>query len=196
MTNKVELKRYNNSWFKPGRGAVWRGVWLFVGQPIVGCLLLPFSGLRVQLLRLFGAQIGSGVVIRSGVQIKYPWHLAVGDYCWIGERVWIDNLTTVRIADNVCISQGVYICTGNHDWTDPAFGLLIGSVSLEEGSWAGARSVLLPGTQLGKLSVIAAGSVASGSIPDNEIHSGNPASFLRNRKLRSADALAMAKMRV
>ena len=67
--------------------------------------LVP-SRIKVLLLRLFGAKVGSGVVIKPRVDVKSPWFLDVGDHVWIGERVWIDNHTTVQIGSNSCISQG------------------------------------------------------------------------------------------
>ena len=195
MSHHIHLGSYDNSWFRPGRNLAWRAAWLFLGQPVFGCPLLPSSRLRVQLLRLFGAHIGTGIVIHSGVQVKYPWHLVAGNDCWIGERAWIDNLTTVRLGNDVCISQGAYLCTGNHDWTDPAFGLLTRPVSLEDGAWAGAKCVILPGTRLEEGSVVAAGSVASGTIPSFEIHGGNPASFLRTRSVRDTHPLPAVEMK-
>ena len=184
MKSFVKLNTYDNSWYSPGRSVVWRAAWLFAGQPLFSCFFLPFSAVRRWLLVLFGAKVGSGVVIHSGVRVKYPWHLVVGENCWIGECVWIDNLTTVRLGDNVCLSQGAYLCTGNHDWTDPSFGLRIGKLTLEDGAWAGARCTLLPGTWLEEGAVAAAGSVVSGIIPSCEIHGGNPAVFLRKRLMR------------
>ena len=56
------------------------------------------SGLKVGLLRVFGARIGSGTVIKPRVTIKYPWKLEVGDHVWIGEQAWIDNLDQVSSA--------------------------------------------------------------------------------------------------
>ena len=50
------------------------------------------------------------------MNIKYPWNLEVGDYTWIGENVWIDNLVKVRIGSNVCISQGAMLLCGNHNY--------------------------------------------------------------------------------
>ena len=41
------------------------------------------SGLRVRVLRLFGAEIGSGVVFRPRTRVKFPWKLHVGDRSWI-----------------------------------------------------------------------------------------------------------------
>ncbi len=188
----IHLGLYDNSWYRPGRSRLWQAAWFFVGLPILRSALLPSSGLRAALLRFFGAEVGTGVVIKPGVQVKYPWHLAVGDHTWIGEGCWIDNLTTVRLGSNVCLSQGVYLCTGNHDWKDPAFGLLVAPITLRDGAWAGARAMLMPGVELGAGAVAAAGSVVSGNIPDFEIHAGNPAQFAKHRLLRSPVAESVA----
>ncbi len=181
---QVKLRTYDNSWYSPGRSALWRGAWFFVGAPIIRAQVLPSSALRVAVLRLFGARIGERVVIRPGVNVKYPWHLSIGNDTWIGERVWIDCLTSVRVGSDVCISQGAYLCTGNHNWSDPGFGLLIAPIQLNDGSWAGAMSILTPGAVLGTGAVAAAGSVISGTVPDFEIYAGNPAVFLKKRVLQ------------
>ena len=183
MTGPVQLRNYNNSWFNPGRSFVWRAAWLFVGLPLFRCSLLPSSAFRVALLRLFGAEVGTGTVIHSEVVVKYPWNLRIGKDCWIGERAWLDSLTTIRMENNVCVSQGAYLCTGNHDWTDPAFGLIVKPIELREGSWAGARCVLLPGVTLGVGAIAGAGSFVARSIPAYEILTGNPAVFTRKREV-------------
>lgn len=183
----VQLGRYDNSWFHPGGTPLRRALWFLVGLPMLRSHVVPFSGLRVRLLRLFGARIGRGVVVKTGVNVKYPWHLEVGNDTWLGEDCWIDCLTTVRIGSNCCVSQGAYLCTGNHDWSDPAFGLMIAPVTMGDGSWAGARSVLLPGSVLGEGAVAGAGAVVGGTVPPYEIHAGNPAVFVRKRRLRTGE---------
>lgn len=186
----VELKEYDNSWYHPGGSFAKRVMWMLFGQPIFASAWLPSSGLRVRLLRAFGARVSEGVVIKPGVKVKYPWHLELGAHCWIGEDCWIDNLTTVRVGRNACISQGAYLCTGNHDWSDPGFGLRIEPIQLGEGAWAGARSVLTPGTMLGAYAVVAAGAVVKGCVPEFEIHAGNPAQFVKMRRIRDAKVAA------
>lgn len=42
----------------------------------------------------------------------------------------------------------------------------------------GARTILMPGCSVGKNSVVAAGSVVTKQIPDNEVWGGNPAHFI------------------
>lgn len=186
----IQLNTYNNAWYRPGGSVLKRAAWFFFGQPILRCAFIPSSALRVSLLRAFGAHIGSGVVIKPAVDVKYPWHLVIGDHCWIGERCWIDNLTTVRLGSNVCISQGAYLCTGNHNWSDPSFGLMIAPIQIGDGAWVGAKSVLLPGAILGDGAVASAGSVVSGLIPDFEIYVGNPARFLKLRTIRDKTSAA------
>ena len=182
--NPVRLGNYENSWFKPGRSILTRLAWFLAGSPIVRSSWIPSSGIRVSLLRLFGAQIGQGVVIKPGVRIKFPWNLAIGSDSWIGEDAWIDNLTQVRIGSNVCVSQAAYFCTGNHDWTDPAFGLIVRPIELHDGAWAGSHCVLAPGITLGECAVAAAGSVVMRDIPPYEIHIGNPATFVKKRVIK------------
>ena len=183
---RVDLRSYDNCWYSAGRPMAWRALWMFIGLPLLRCPWLASSKLRAVLLRLFGARIGARVVIRQYVTVKYPWHLEVGDDCWIGEQVWIDNLTLVRIGNSACLSQGAYLCTGNHDWTDPAFGLRVAAIEVGTGAWAGARSLLMPGVELGEGAVVSAGSVVSGRVPAYQVFGGNPASFIKERRLRDA----------
>ena len=186
----VDLSQYDNSWYQPGGSFVKRSLWFFLGAPLVRAAWIPSSTLRVKLLRLFGARIGAGVVIKPSVEIKYPWHLEIGDHVWVGEHVWIDNLTTVRIGSHCCLSQGAYFCTGNHDWTDPHFGLIVKPITLGNAAWAGAKSILTPGSVLGEGAIAAAGAVIVGSVPAYEIYAGNPAVFTKRRMIRGvADGL-------
>ncbi len=97
---KTDLSKYNNSWYQPGGNMLSRICWYFINILFFMNPLNPLSGLKVFLLRLFGAKVGKGVVIKPGVNIKYPWLLSIGDYTWIGERVWIDNLAKVTIGRN------------------------------------------------------------------------------------------------
>ena len=97
MTGPVHLRSYDNSHFHPGRSWRWRAAGLFLGLPLFRCSLLPSSALRVALLRLFGAKVGSGTVIHSEVVVKYPWNLRAGNDCWIGERAWLDSLATIHL---------------------------------------------------------------------------------------------------
>lgn len=171
----TDLSKYDNSWYDPGRSALVRFVWYFVNLLIVKNRWNPIVGIKVRVLRAFGAKIGRGVVVKPGVNIKYPWNLVIGDYSWIGENVWIDNLTSVTIGSNVCISQGAVLICGNHNYKRPAFDLMVKPIVIEDGAWVGARSTVCPGVTLHSHSVLTVGSVASKDLIAYTIYRGNPA---------------------
>lgn len=185
-TGRINLSSYNNSWYSPGASTLVQVIWYFVNCFVFRNPIFVLSHPKSHLLRLFGADVGDGVVIKPGTSIKYPWNLAIGAHSWIGEGVWLDSLAHIRIGKNCCISQGAYLCTGNHDWTDPAFGLRIGEITLEDGTWVGAKSVVLPGVTMGSHSILTAGSVLSACTTPYGIYSGNPATRIKNRSVRSS----------
>ena len=128
-------------------------LWYLINSFIIYSFL-PSSKIRIFFLKLFGAKIGSNVIIHPFTNIKYPWNLDIGDNCWIGARVWIDNISNVRIGNNCCISQDVYFCTGNHDFKKKEFDLISEQITINDNCWIGAKSVLSPGINLESGSVI------------------------------------------
>jgi putative colanic acid biosynthesis acetyltransferase WcaF len=182
----VNLAIFQTHGYSPGRSVMVRALWFLVGLPFLRCSINPFSGVKRVLLRLFGAKIGEAVIIKPGVRVKNPWLLTIGSNCWIGEDCWIDNLVPVTLGENVCISQGAYLCTGNHDWSDPAFGYRLAPIVLEDGSWVGARAFVGPGVTMGRSAILTAGSAAYKSIPAGQIHEGCPAAYLKLRHFRQA----------
>lgn len=181
---KTNLAAFNNAWYNPG--PAWkRLLWHYVNAWFFRSGLLPFYGIKTTLLRWFGAKVGVGVCIKPHVSIKYPWKLEIGDHVWIGEEVWIDNLADIQIGNHVCISQGAYLLTGNHDFKKPAFDLVIGSIVLEDGVWIGAKSVVCPGITAGNHAILTVGSVANRNLEPFGIYRGNPAEKIRTRSIES-----------
>ena len=183
MEMKVDLSKYDNSWYKPGRGKLTRTIWYFVNAVFFGSSFFPASFIKTVLLRLFGAHIGKGVVIKPRVNIKYPWNLSIGDNSWIGEGVWIDNLVNVSIGANCCLSQEALLLCGNHNFKKNTFDLMVGEIILEEGVWIGARSVLAGNTICRSHSVLVLQSVASGELESYTVYRGNPAVEIKKRNI-------------
>ncbi len=179
-TVKTNLGEYDNSWYKPGN-PLKRGCWYVINFIFFKGPFFPFSKLKVGLLRLFGATLGKNVVIKPCVNIKYPWFLRLGNNVWIGEKVWIDNLGKVVIGDNVCLSQGSMLLSGNHDYTRPGFDLIVKDIILEDGVWIGARSVVCGGIIGKSHAVLAVNSVATGNLEPYSIYQGNPAVKVKER---------------
>ncbi|MGA3170504.1 MAG: WcaF family extracellular polysaccharide biosynthesis acetyltransferase [Chthoniobacteraceae bacterium] len=171
----IDLAGYTTGGFQRGASPLKEAAWwavraLFFQTP------LPWpSGLRVALLRAFGAKIGEGVVIRSQVNITFPWRLAAGDHVWIGDEVMILSLAEVTIESNCCISQRAFICTGSHDFSSPAFTLKTSAVTIREGSWVAAGAFVAPGVKIGPGSMVTAGSVVTEDVGEGVIVRGNPA---------------------
>ena len=178
---QTNLRQYDNSWYSPGGSTVKRGVWYFVNIFFFKNSWNPSSGLKVGLLRLFGAKIGKRVLVKPGVNIKYPWFLEIGNDCWIGEGVWIDNLTTVKISNNCCLSQGAMLLTGNHDYRKDTFDLVVNPIVLEDGVWIGAKAVVCPGVICRSHAILSVGSVANRELATYQIYQGNPAKAVRDR---------------
>jgi len=185
MSGSVRLADFDNSWYRPGRSAATRALWLVFSRAFFLTSFPWPSRLKATILRAFGGRIGRRVVLKPRINVKYPWNLTIGDDCWIGEGAWIDSLGQVTLGHDVCLSQGAMIETGNHDWSDPAFGLKIGPVVVEDGAWAAVRSLLLPGSSLRAHSVLSAGSVLKGDTEASAIYVGNPAAKVRDRVLPS-----------
>lgn len=170
-----DLSRYQMHGYHPGRGRVCRILWYLLSLIVFESALVPLYAPKRALLRLFGAQIGRGVIIKPRVRIKYPWRLQVGDHSWIGEEVWIDNLDEVRIGDHVCISQEAYLCTGDHDHRQPTFDLITRPIELHSASWICTRATILAGVTVHTGAVVAAGSVAVRDVAAGDVVSGIPA---------------------
>ena len=143
---------------------------------------IPYpSKFKVMLLRLFGATVGFGLVIKPRVNIHFPWKLVVGNNVWIGEEAFLLNFEQLSIGDNVCISQRTFLCGGNHDYKIPSMPYRNGPITLMDGSWVGASTFVGPNVTIGADTVVSAGSVVTQSLEGNGIYRGNPAIFIKNR---------------
>jgi putative colanic acid biosynthesis acetyltransferase WcaF len=161
--------------WSPGAPVCAQTLWFLFGSPLVANRWLPGSGWRSWLLCVFGATIGPGCRIKPGFRVKFPWRLTCGSDCWLGEDAWIDNLAAVTLGDRVVLSQGCYCCTGNHNFREPSFRLLIRPITIGSDVWVGAKVVLAPGTVVGDGAVLGLAAVVSGSVPPRAVMRGNPA---------------------
>lgn len=175
----ITLKKVNNAAYKTtidiGAGRLKQICWYFINAIFFKSAVNLSSGLKIFFLKLFGASVGEGVVIKPAVNIKYPWKLIIGNHSWIGEEVWIDNLSEVVIGNNVTISQGALLLTGSHDHTKETFDFISLPIIIEDGGWIGARAVVSGGVTCYTHSILGVNSVAESNLSAYVIYKGNPA---------------------
>ncbi|MFC7926850.1 acetyltransferase [Microbacterium laevaniformans] len=139
------------------------------------------SGLRIRVLRAFGAEIGNGVIFRPRTRVKFPWKLHIGDRSWIGEGVWFHNQDHIYIGHDVVISQETFLTTGSHAHRRD-MSLVMRPITVGDGAWITSRCVVLGGTQIGRSALIRPMSlVAAVDVPPAEVWGGNPLTFVTHR---------------
>ena len=171
----LNLSVFNNHSFVRGATRVKEVFWCVVRSLFFASWLPVPSIIKVQLLRLFGAKLGFGVVIRSRVNITFPWRFECGDYVWIGDEVMILSLDRVVLGSHVCLSQRAFLCTGSHDFAKASFDLVTKPIIIENGCWVGAQSFVGPGVRMGFGSRCLAGAVVVKDVAARSTVSGVPA---------------------
>ena len=179
---QTSLSGYNNNWYKPG-SYLKLFLWYITSRLFVNTYIPYPMFIKRSILKLFGAELGKNVVIKPKVNIKYPWFFKAENDIWIGENVWIDNLTMVTLESNVCLSQGCLLLTGNHNYTKSTFDLIMKPIIIKKGAWIGAKATVCPGVIVGSHAVLAVGSVANKNLEPYSIYQGNPAIFVKIRTI-------------
>lgn len=180
--SKVRLEEFDSQiGLDRGAGKLKEMAWYII-KVFFFLTALPYpSSLKTRLLRLFGAKVGRGVIIKPRVNIHFPWKLIIGNNVWIGEEVFILNFEQLLIGNDVCLSQRAFLCGGNHDYRKVNMPYRNGPINLGNGVWVGANCFIGPNLSIGEDSVISAGSVVTKDLDGNGIYKGNPTEFISKR---------------
>ncbi|MBO1090070.1 acyltransferase [Enterococcus hirae] len=142
---------------------------------------------RERLARKLFRFAGREVVIRSKLKISYLSKITLGDRSSLGDRNMIVAAGGLTIGKDVMIGPEVMIFTQNHAITLIEEKLIEGEVitkkvTIGDDVWIGARAIILPGTKIGKGTVVAAGAVLPGkTYPENVVLGGSPAKVIKYR---------------
>jgi acetyltransferase-like isoleucine patch superfamily enzyme len=160
---------------------------LLVGLTLVR--LLPtyaFAGIRLRLLRLAGIAAGDGTGIGGRMWVgggpEAASRLTLGARCFVNDGCRFDTYAPITIGDDVHLGHDVAVLTATHHLGDaglragPTTG---GPISIERGSWIGARATILAGVTIGAGSVVAAGAVVDRSVAPCTLVGGVPARPIR-----------------
>ena len=165
-----------------GKSKIIVQLWWIVEKTFFAMSPQVFYGWRRFLLRLFGAKIGKGVLIRSSVRITYPWKVFIGNYSWVGESCVLYSLGEIHIGNHVAIAHGVYFNTGLHDYKKESFDIGSENVFIEDESWITNDVYIAPGVTIGKGCVIGARSSVFKNMPEGWVCVGSPAKPIKKRK--------------
>jgi putative colanic acid biosynthesis acetyltransferase WcaF len=160
--------------------------WWIVQALIVKPLPQILYPVRRMLLRAFGAKIGSGVRIRPGVEVTYPWKVSIGANSWIGDDVTLYSLGPISIGANSVISQNAYICAADHDYAYVTFPIRERPVSIGEQVWIASDVWIGPGVRIADGVVVGARSTVTKDLPAGMVCLGSPCKPLKPRVMTSA----------
>lgn len=163
LGNRFSLDGFTGRGYSRGRGLPVQALWL-MSRGAVMKWWCP-NVVRIAVLRLFGARIAAGAIVRHGVRIHWPWKLTVGHNSWIGEDAWILNLENVHIGSNTCVSQGVLLCTGSHDRRSRTFEFDNAEIVIGDSVWIAARATVLRGVHIGDGSTVGATAIVTEDVP-------------------------------
>jgi putative colanic acid biosynthesis acetyltransferase WcaF len=167
-----------------GRSKLIVQLWWLVQSTLFAMSPQVMYGWRAWLLRLFGARVGKGAVIRPSVRTPYPWKLTIGDHCHIGDEVHLYTYGEIEIGDCAVVSQRSYICTGSHDYTSPNFDIFAQKIVIGSEAWLATDVFVAPGVTIGPGAIVGARSSVFHDVPPATIAVGTPARVVGERKMR------------
>jgi acetyltransferase-like isoleucine patch superfamily enzyme len=143
-----------------------------------------FPQIRVVLMRLMGATIGSDTIIHL-VSFSNLYHygfsrLIIGNTCFLGDEVQLDCRGYITLENNVTLSNRTTVVSHiNVGYPDHPLQKLYPTteehVIFKSGCYIGTGAIILPGVVIGKESVVGAGSVVTKSVPEKTLVAGVPA---------------------
>lgn len=131
---------------------------------MAGMSILPFSLLRVLVIRLCGISIGKGCYVGFNVAFdtNFPELITIGDRVTISHNVSVYAHTITPAKSRLA---RVYHSTA--------------AVKINDGAWLSAGSMVVPGVEIGADCMIGAGAVVTRSTQPGSLYAGNPARLIR-----------------
>ncbi len=164
-----------------GRSAIIVQLWWLVQSTLFACSPQFMFGWRRWLLKLFGAKVGKGVLLRPSVKVTYPWKVTLGDFVWLGDDVVLYSLGEIEIGANAVVSQRSYLCAASHDYTQPDFPIYAKKVCIGAQAWLATDVFVAPGVTVGEGAVVGARSSVFHDLPPMMVCVGCPAKAIKPR---------------
>lgn len=144
--------------------------------------------LRNLFLKIAGIKLGRHVCFCGRSWIYGRGDLLIKNDTWIspGAIIYTNESEAITIGSRCDIGPGVEFITGSHDIGTSLRRAGKGyakAITVEDGVWIGAKSIILGGVTIGSGSIIAAGSLVRFDVPPNSLVAGAPAVVKRSLPL-------------
>lgn len=139
------------------------------------------EALRNILEKLLGG-MGRDTIVTPPFWCDYSYHITVGDFFYSNHNLVIQDGANVRFGDHVFVGPNCCFTTAEHA-IDPDMRLagveIAKPITVGNNVWFGAGVTVLAGAEIGDNTVIGAGSVVKGRIPEGVVAVGVPCRVLR-----------------
>ncbi len=164
-------------------------LWWIIQAVFVNSTPQFMYGWRRFVFTSFGAKIGKNVIIRSSVQMQFPWKVIIGDYSRLGDGVVLYSLGNIEIGKHVVISDNGYVCAGSHSYSRSDFPIKNDPIKIEDECWLEADVFVAPGVTIGRGTVVGARSTVFKTLPGGKVCAGSPAICVGDREILTAPAI-------
>ena len=188
MNRYQDLSRFNLPAGFRGRSAVVVQLWWLVQSTLFHGSPQFAYGFRRWLLRVFGARVGPGVLLRPSVSITYPWKVVIEEHAWIGDDVVLYSLGEIHIGGHAVVSQGSYVCAADHDYRQVDFPIRARPVRIDDQVWIGAEVFVGPGVHIAQAAVVGARSAVFADLPAAMLCLGTPCRPVGPRQMAAPPA--------
>lgn len=158
----------------------WNLTWLLLASwtpPIL-------RGWRRCLLRWFGAKIDNTAGVYGSARIWYPPNLTMGAHAYIGPGAIVYCMAPITLDAYAIVSQRAHLCAGTHNIDDSHFQLEVRPIRVGRRGWVAAEAFVGPGVTIGEGAVLGGRAVAFRDLKPWGVYCGNPATWLRERRVR------------
>lgn len=160
----------------------------YLAWPVRG--LPSFLGfiLRFLVYKFLFKELSSFCFIQPNVYFSHCYNIRCGKNFIVNSNSYFHGIGGIDIGDYVLIGPNVVISSGMHSYTDPKLPVAVQEVipkkiTIGDGVWIGANVVIMPGTTLGKGTVVGAGSVVTKSTEPYSVVVGVPARKIKSRSI-------------
>ncbi|MCB0512352.1 MAG: acyltransferase [Bacteroidetes bacterium] len=147
---------------------------------------IPFYYLRTLIYKyLYFMKIGKQTHIQMGLRVYAPWKIRIGNNCSVGNNCFLDGRRGIEIGNNVDLASYVQILTLGHDLDDETYKTVGKKVIIKDHASIFTSANILPGIIVEEGAVVGLAAVLTKNTEPWSIYAGNPAKFIRKRKINN-----------